>query len=129
MSPVSGRSYAGSPDGDDGDDDEVCLSSELFSAPTLSMAPSEVFQGEQMTLTCRSESLASERLRRDQLIYSLVPPDHLLLPTDSGVFTGKALAHDFSYTCEARANGLVKRSPVLMVHPKGEKRARRMLSS
>uniref|UniRef100_H3DJF7 Platelet endothelial cell adhesion molecule n=1 Tax=Tetraodon nigroviridis TaxID=99883 RepID=H3DJF7_TETNG len=91
---------------------------ELFSAPRLTLAPSEVFQEEPMTLTCRSERFAPERLRREDLTYSLVSVGHLLQPGANGVFVGKSLSHDFNYTCEARAKGLSKSSPVLTVRPK-----------
>lgn len=95
-------------------------STELFSVPTLSMSPAEVFQKELMTLTCRSEQVASERLGREELSYSLVPPEHLLYPRVQGVFTGKALGHSFNYTCAARARGIVKYSQTLTVRPKGK---------
>lgn len=98
----------------------ACVSSELFSAPRLTLAPSEVFQEEPMTLTCRSERFAPERLRREDLTYSLVSVGHLLQPGANGVFVGKSLSHDFNYTCEARAKGLSKSSPVLTVRPKGK---------
>lgn len=101
---------------------KVCLSSELFSAPSLSMAPSEVFQKEPLTLTCRSETVASERLSRDELVYSLLPADHLQR-RDNGVFYGTALPRHFNYTCAAQAKHLVKLSRVLTVRPKGRKRA------
>lgn len=100
----------------------VCFSTELFSIPTLSMSPREVFQKEYMALTCRSESFASERLSKDELIYSLVPAEHLLYPRDKGVFSGNALGHDFNYTCAAQAKGIVKHSETLTVRPKGNKR-------
>ncbi|TWW59785.1 Platelet endothelial cell adhesion molecule [Takifugu flavidus] len=79
-----------------------------------------VFQRELMTLTCRSEHVAPERLSREQLSYSLVPAEHLLYPGAKGVFTGKALGHHFNYTCAAEAKGIVKHSQTLTVRPKGE---------
>lgn len=86
------------------------------------MSPREVFQKEYMTLTCRSESFASERLSEDELTYSLIPPEHPLHPGDKGVFSGNALGHDFNYTCAAHAEGIVKHSETLTVRPKGNKR-------
>uniref|UniRef100_A0A3Q3ITJ0 Ig-like domain-containing protein n=1 Tax=Monopterus albus TaxID=43700 RepID=A0A3Q3ITJ0_MONAL len=91
---------------------------ELFSAPTLTMSPAEVFQREYMTLTCKSESYAAERLNRRELTYTLEPPENLLVSRSAGVFTGKALPYDFNYTCVARARGIVKRSETLTVRPK-----------
>ncbi|XP_078121671.1 platelet endothelial cell adhesion molecule isoform X3 [Sander vitreus] len=91
---------------------------ELFSVPTFTMSPAEVFQKEDMTLTCKSESFASERLRREELTYTLDPPENLLTPKGPGVFHGKALQYDFNFTCVARARGIVKHSETLTVRPK-----------
>lgn len=83
------------------------------------MSPAEVFQKEYMTLTCKSENYASERLSKNELIYTLDPPQHLLIPKENGVFFGKALQVDFNYTCAAQAKGIVKQSETLTVRPKG----------
>ncbi|XP_031140441.1 platelet endothelial cell adhesion molecule isoform X2 [Sander lucioperca] len=91
---------------------------ELFSVPTFTMSPAEVFQKEDMTLTCKSESFASERLRREELTYTLDPPENLLTRKGPGVFHGKALQYDFNYTCVAQARGIVKHSETLTVRPK-----------
>ncbi|XP_037115282.1 platelet endothelial cell adhesion molecule isoform X5 [Syngnathus acus] len=99
-------------------DTKKILVTELFSVPTLSMSPSEVFQRDHMTLSCRSDSFASERLHRDELTYSLDPPESLLLPKSSGVFSGKALLYEFNYTCIAQAKGIRKYSKPLTVIPK-----------
>ncbi|XP_028310070.1 platelet endothelial cell adhesion molecule isoform X3 [Gouania willdenowi] len=94
------------------------LVTELFSVPTLTLAPAEVFQKEPMTLTCRSENVASERLDRKELTYTLHPLENPLISTDTGVFTGKALLFDFNYTCTAEARDIVKQSETLTVRPK-----------
>ncbi|KAM9818803.1 platelet endothelial cell adhesion molecule isoform 2-T2 [Syngnathus typhle] len=99
-------------------DTKKILVTELFSVPTLSMSPSEVFQRDHMTLSCRSDSFASERLHRDELTYSLDPPESLLLPKSTGVFSGKALLYEFNYTCIAQAKGIRKYSKPLTVIPK-----------
>ncbi|XP_054635165.1 platelet endothelial cell adhesion molecule isoform X3 [Dunckerocampus dactyliophorus] len=91
---------------------------ELFSVPTLTMFPREVFQKDNMTLTCRSNSYASERLHRDKLTYSLDPPGSLVIPKSTGVFFVKALLYDFNYTCTAQAKGIRKHSKPLTVRPK-----------
>ncbi|XP_061844390.1 platelet endothelial cell adhesion molecule isoform X3 [Nerophis lumbriciformis] len=91
---------------------------ELFSVPTLTMSPKEVFHKENMTLTCKSSSYASERLHRDQLTYSLDPPGSLLIPKITGVFFVKALLYEFNYTCIAQAKGIRKYSKPLTVRPK-----------
>ncbi|XP_072240264.1 platelet endothelial cell adhesion molecule isoform X4 [Leuresthes tenuis] len=90
---------------------------ELFSVPTLSMRPPEVFQREPMTLTCRSDRVAHERLDGSQLNYTLYPVESLI-PRGSGVFFGKALLNDFNYTCAAQAKGVEKYSKTLTVRPK-----------
>ncbi|XP_032392807.1 platelet endothelial cell adhesion molecule isoform X11 [Etheostoma spectabile] len=91
---------------------------ELFSVPTFTMSPAEVFQKEYMTLTCKSERFASERLNREELTYALDPSESPLIPKSAGVFYGKALQYDFNYTCVARARGIVKHSETLTVRPK-----------
>ncbi|XP_073330765.1 platelet endothelial cell adhesion molecule isoform X2 [Pagrus major] len=89
---------------------------ELFSAPTLTVSPAEVFQKEDMRLTC--ESYASERISKDQLTYTLDPPQIQLNPISNGVFSGRSLPYDFNYTCVAEAKGIMKRSKTLTVRPK-----------
>lgn len=91
---------------------------ELFSVPILTMSPAEVFQKDYMTLTCKSESFASEKLRREELIYSLDPSENALSENKVGEFSGRALLHDLNYTCIARAKGIVKHSNTLTVRPK-----------
>lgn len=84
------------------------------------MSPAEVFQRDYMTLTCQSESYASERIKREELTYTLEPPDSPLTPKKPGVFSGSALQFDFNYTCVARARGITKPSETLTVRPKGK---------
>ncbi|XP_070711966.1 platelet endothelial cell adhesion molecule isoform X3 [Pempheris klunzingeri] len=91
---------------------------ELFSVPTLTMSPAEVFQKENMTLTCKSENYASERLGRQELTYTLDPPDSFLIPKDTGVFFGKPRPYEFNYTCVAQARGIMKHSRTLTVRAK-----------
>ncbi|XP_060950676.1 platelet endothelial cell adhesion molecule-like isoform X2 [Limanda limanda] len=91
---------------------------ELFSAPTLTMSPAEVFQEDNMTLTCKSENYASERITREDLTYTLEPPDSTLTPVTPGVFSGRALQLSFTHTCVAQAKGIMKHSNTLTVYPK-----------
>ncbi|XP_036965634.1 platelet endothelial cell adhesion molecule isoform X3 [Acanthopagrus latus] len=88
---------------------------ELFSVPTLTMSPAEVFQEEDMTLTCKTEHYASERIRKDELIYTLDPPQ---TRDRKGVFSRKSLSFESIYTCVAEARGIRKRSKTLTVRPK-----------
>lgn len=87
--------------------------------PTLTVSPVEVFQNEDITLACRSERYAMERLRKDELIYSLQPPEHHLSTGVNGVFEGRALQYDFNYSCVAEAKGITKLSNTITVRPKG----------
>ena len=84
------------------------------------MSPAEVFQREDMTLTCNSESYASERLSKDELRYTLDPPQTPLTPSRKGVFSGKSLWNEYNYTCIAEAKGIEKRSKTLTVRPKSK---------
>ncbi|XP_071396153.1 platelet endothelial cell adhesion molecule isoform X5 [Centroberyx affinis] len=91
---------------------------ELFSVPTLTVSPAEVFQGDDMKLTCRSENFASEILRREEVTYAIDPAESRLISSEAGVFSGRTLPYDFNYTCTAQAKGIMKRSKVLTVRPK-----------
>ncbi|XP_062420596.1 platelet endothelial cell adhesion molecule isoform X2 [Pungitius pungitius] len=91
---------------------------ELFSVPTLTVSPAEVFQRENITLTCKSESSASVRLDQEELTYALDPPGSLLVSGGTGIFSGRAPPHNFNYTCVARAKGVEKHSEPLTVRPK-----------
>lgn len=88
--------------------------------PSLTMSPTEVFQGEIMTLTCNSDRFASQRINREDLEYTLYPSKNLPSSGKPGVFNVKALQNDFNYTCSAEAKGIKKDSKTLMVRPKGE---------
>uniref|UniRef100_A0A3P8WAJ5 Platelet endothelial cell adhesion molecule n=1 Tax=Cynoglossus semilaevis TaxID=244447 RepID=A0A3P8WAJ5_CYNSE len=91
---------------------------ELFSTPTITMSPTVVFQREDMSLTCNSEKVASERINRENVTYSLEPPNFLLTSTKPGVFSGKTMMYEFNYTCVAQAKGITKYSATLSVKPK-----------
>uniref|UniRef100_A0A3B3BKT8 Platelet endothelial cell adhesion molecule-like n=1 Tax=Oryzias melastigma TaxID=30732 RepID=A0A3B3BKT8_ORYME len=88
---------------------------ELFSTPILTMSPAEVFQKEPLTLTCKSEIVASEKLKRADLSYHL-SSNESFVSSGSGVFHVTALEKD--YTCIAQARGIRKASKTLTVHPK-----------
>ncbi|XP_035515939.1 platelet endothelial cell adhesion molecule isoform X2 [Morone saxatilis] len=91
---------------------------ELFSAPTITISPAEVFQKEIMQITCRCERYASERLTKEDVTYTLDPPQSPLNPRGNGVFSGRALLFEFNYTCVAEAKGIEKHSEALTVRPK-----------
>ena len=82
------------------------------------MSPANVFQREDLLLTCKSKSFASERLSEDELTYTL--EEHLNFKSiKKGVFYGKTPLVDFNFTCAAKAKGITKPSQTLTVRPKG----------
>ncbi|XP_075888860.1 platelet endothelial cell adhesion molecule-like [Nelusetta ayraudi] len=91
---------------------------ELFSAPTLTLSPAEVFQEDDVTLTCRSDSYASERLNDSQLMYSLDPPQDFLYSKSNGVFYGKAPKSEINVSCVAKGKGVTKSSEISTLRPK-----------
>ncbi|KAM3864681.1 platelet endothelial cell adhesion molecule [Diretmus argenteus] len=92
---------------------------ELFSEPTLTVSPAEVFQGDEMKLTCKSAYYASERIRKEEVTYTIDPLESQLITNrEVGVFSGRTLQSDFNYTCTAQAKGIVKHSKPLTVRPK-----------
>uniref|UniRef100_A0A1A8BCG4 Ig-like domain-containing protein n=1 Tax=Nothobranchius kadleci TaxID=1051664 RepID=A0A1A8BCG4_NOTKA len=91
---------------------------ELFSVPQLIMSPPEVFQMKPMTLICKSQHVALERVNKEDLTYSLDPAEHFLTPNGAGIFSGRALKNEFNYTCIAEAKGIRKRSGTLTITPK-----------
>lgn len=96
------------------------VSTELFSAPTLTISPAEVFQEDDMSLTCSSDSFASERLNNSHLMYSLDPPQDFLYSKSNGVFYGKAPKSKFNISCVAKHKGITKYSEISTLHPKGK---------
>ncbi|XP_056135561.1 platelet endothelial cell adhesion molecule isoform X5 [Lampris incognitus] len=92
---------------------------ELFSVPTLTVSPKDVFQEDEIKLICRSEVYAPERLRREELVYTIDPlRSHLVSGRGAGIFSGKTLPYEFNYTCSAKAKEIVKHSKTLRVSPK-----------
>uniref|UniRef100_A0A1A8M8F7 Ig-like domain-containing protein n=1 Tax=Nothobranchius pienaari TaxID=704102 RepID=A0A1A8M8F7_9TELE len=91
---------------------------ELFSVPQLVMSPPQVFQMKPMTLICKSQHVALERVNKEDLTYSLDPAEHFLTPNGAGIFSGRALKNEFNYTCIAEAKGIRKRSGTLTINPK-----------
>lgn len=97
----------------------LCLSTELFSVPTLTMHPAEVFQNDNMTLICKSRSHFPKRLNENDMKYSLVVSEVLSDKKRDGVFSIKAPHNESNYSCVVEAKNIVKRSEILTVHPKG----------
>ncbi|XP_029005494.1 platelet endothelial cell adhesion molecule-like isoform X3 [Betta splendens] len=91
---------------------------ELFSVPKLTISPAEVFQGDNITLTCRSEIYVPGRINNRDLIYSLSSFREGFTKMSPGVFSGRTLPYEFNYTCAAQARGVLKESQILTVLPK-----------
>ncbi|KAK7930763.1 hypothetical protein WMY93_007158 [Mugilogobius chulae] len=91
---------------------------ELFSVPTLTMSPVEVFQREPMKLICKSDHIVPERLSIEDLTYSIIPDQIHLQEKNKGEFSGRALPVEFNYSCIAMAKGVIKYSKTLTVRPK-----------
>lgn len=73
-----------------------------------------------MTLTCRSDRYARERLNGNQLMYTLDPPQAFLYSRSNGVFYGKAPKSEFNASCVARHKSVTKYSEITTMRPKGE---------
>lgn len=95
------------------------LSTELFSVPTLTMHPAEVFQNDNMTLTCKSRIHVPQRLSENEMNYSLNATEVLHEDKGNGVFLIKTPLYDSNYRCKVEAKDIEKYSEILTVHPKG----------
>lgn len=95
------------------------LSTELFSSPTLTVSPAEVFKYEQMTLTCKSQRYAAGRINESELTYTLDPEERTRHQDARrrGVFLSTA-QDNINYTCTAEAKGIKKQSRALALRPK-----------
>ncbi|XP_028262378.1 platelet endothelial cell adhesion molecule isoform X3 [Parambassis ranga] len=91
---------------------------ELFSTPTLTVSPAEVFQREKMMLTCKSQRYATERINESELTYTLDPEERARPTMSRGVFLSTAPPEDINYTCTAEAKGIKKQSQALALRPK-----------
>ncbi|KAM6972011.1 platelet endothelial cell adhesion molecule [Aplochiton taeniatus] len=92
---------------------------ELFSAPTLSMDPAEVFPSDVLRFVCTSLNYSSERVRAKDVRYT-IRTHNKLSPQDmgEGVYVVHTSSKDFNYTCQAEAKGVTKSSNTLQVKPK-----------
>ncbi|XP_058635964.1 platelet endothelial cell adhesion molecule isoform X2 [Onychostoma macrolepis] len=82
---------------------------ELFSMPVLSFHPAEVFEGERFTISCQIKSFASEKIRRDDIRYSIFQDK---IPVINGSrYSGTAgKASNGKYICVAEAKEIIKES-------------------
>ncbi|XP_060725008.1 platelet endothelial cell adhesion molecule isoform X1 [Tachysurus vachellii] len=81
---------------------------ELFSTPVLTIIPAEVFEGQQVTVTCSSSEFASERIGRRDVRYSIYRNNQELGSSDSSYRDKASSRTNGNYTCTARVNNTVK---------------------
>lgn len=92
---------------------------ELFSAPVLSITPAEVFERQQFTVTCASSEVASERIERRDVKYTIYRKKQVL-SSDGGAYVTTATAEtNGEYTCSARVNDTIKQSRSVIFRSKG----------
>uniref|UniRef100_A0A4W4EIT2 Ig-like domain-containing protein n=1 Tax=Electrophorus electricus TaxID=8005 RepID=A0A4W4EIT2_ELEEL len=84
----------------------------LFSQPTVTVTPTDVFEGQDFTVHCRSLDFASERIRRDDVKYSILRnEDNVTLGRFDGTYRAMAgTKTNGNYTCSAQVRTIVKRS-------------------
>jgi len=93
------------------------FASEIFSIPSLSIHPGEVFEGEHFDIRCQISSLAS-RIQREDIKYSIFRDDTFVIKDNR--YSGTASkATNGKYVCKAEANGIIKESSMLLFGAKG----------
>ncbi|XP_062853212.1 platelet endothelial cell adhesion molecule [Trichomycterus rosablanca] len=85
---------------------------ELFSQPILTITPAEVFEKQQFTVTCRSSDYASERIRPNEITYSIYRNNlKLISGSINGMYKGVAGAEtNGNYSCVAQVSVINKTS-------------------
>ncbi|XP_058258266.1 platelet endothelial cell adhesion molecule isoform X3 [Hemibagrus wyckioides] len=81
---------------------------ELFSTPILTITPAEVFEGQQFTITCRSQEVALERIGHHDMKYSIYRNDQELGSRNSRHIDTASSRTNGNYTCAARVNDTIK---------------------
>ncbi|KAG9350386.1 hypothetical protein JZ751_026745, partial [Albula glossodonta] len=94
--------------------------SELFSVPVLTMDPLEVYEGDMFSLTCHSTNIAHQRIRQNDVKYSITRNGNIL---NQGDFSGKytttaATSSNGNYSCAASAKLIKKNSEVIVFKAK-----------
>ncbi|XP_039509987.1 platelet endothelial cell adhesion molecule isoform X5 [Pimephales promelas] len=91
--------------------------SELFSKPILRMNPDQVFEGERFTLSCRSDVRSPEKIKKEDIKYTLLKEGrHIFSGAD--YFVTASLATNGKYSCVAVAKGVNKTSQQLHLKAK-----------
>uniref|UniRef100_A0A673ZUV7 Platelet endothelial cell adhesion molecule-like n=1 Tax=Salmo trutta TaxID=8032 RepID=A0A673ZUV7_SALTR len=94
---------------------------ELFSLPVLTMYPTEVFEREKITLTCKSTNYSSDRISASDVKYSIYKDNYTLTPGSfNGIYVVPEAVRNSSgiYSCKADARMISKYSAELPVQAK-----------
>uniref|UniRef100_A0A4W5P4R1 Ig-like domain-containing protein n=1 Tax=Hucho hucho TaxID=62062 RepID=A0A4W5P4R1_9TELE len=94
---------------------------ELFSQPVLTMYPTEVFERENITFTCKSSNYSSDRISASDVKYTIYKDNHTLTQGSSnGIYFVPVVVWNPSgiYSCKADAREIYKYSAKLPVQAK-----------
>ncbi|XP_071032778.1 platelet endothelial cell adhesion molecule isoform X2 [Oncorhynchus clarkii lewisi] len=94
---------------------------ELFSQPVLTMYPTEVFEREKITLTCKSTNYSSDRISASDVKYSIYKDNYTLTSGSfNGIYVVPGVVPNSSgiYSCKADARMISKYSAKLPVQAK-----------
>nr|ACN10682.1 Platelet endothelial cell adhesion molecule precursor [Salmo salar] len=100
---------------------ENVMITELFSQPVLTMYPTEVFEREKITLTCKSTNYSSDRISASDVKYSIYKDNYTLTPGSfNGIYVVPVAVRNSSgiYSCKADARMISKYSAELPVQAK-----------
>uniref|UniRef100_A0A3B1KDX9 Platelet and endothelial cell adhesion molecule 1a n=1 Tax=Astyanax mexicanus TaxID=7994 RepID=A0A3B1KDX9_ASTMX len=91
--------------------------STLLSRPVLSMSPQQVFQGQMLTLSCRTLNINQERITKADVKFELYKDQHPLKEGHTFNFTASQSSNG-NYTCRATAKNITKESKQLIINAK-----------
>ncbi|KAG7243725.1 hypothetical protein INR49_011282 [Caranx melampygus] len=93
----------------------------LFSKPNLTLGSVELFERDRMTLACSVSHYARERIRMENIKFSIYRNNTLLTPSQNYITTAHP-AHNGNYTCQAQFSNreiqIVKESQTFVVNAK-----------
>uniref|UniRef100_W5KIY7 Platelet and endothelial cell adhesion molecule 1a n=1 Tax=Astyanax mexicanus TaxID=7994 RepID=W5KIY7_ASTMX len=89
----------------------------LLSRPVLSMSPQQVFQGQMLTLSCRTLNINQERITKADVKFELYKDQHPLKEGHTFNFTASQSSNG-NYTCRATAKNITKESKQLIINAK-----------
>ncbi|KAM9483650.1 platelet endothelial cell adhesion molecule isoform 2-T2 [Clarias gariepinus] len=77
---------------------------ELFSTPVLTITPTEVFERQRFTLACKSSNIALEKIRHEDVKYSIYRNNQTLSSVNGIYETIAQTETNGKYTCSAQVN-------------------------